>query len=320
MLRYILKRLVWMIPVILGVIVIVFVILRFCPGDPAEIIAGAEATEEQVNMIRAEWGLDKPIVIQFFEYIGNVLRGDFGKSYLTNMTVTAELAARIPRTLTLALSCMAISVAVGVPLGVIAAIKQNGLADRLCMILALIGVSMPSFWLALLLVLLFAVNLGWLPAMGFGGVKYYILPAIAGSTQDLARQARQARSSMLEEIRADYVITARAKGLSEKTVIIKHALRNALIPIITVAGNGFGNLLGGALVLETIFQIPGIGMYVINAVSNRDYPAVQGGTIFLAIAFSFIMLAVDLIYAAVDPRIRAQYAGGGKKKHAKKEK
>ncbi|MCH1982039.1 ABC transporter permease [Ruminococcus sp. OA3] len=317
MIRYILKRLVWMIPVVLGVIVIVFSILRFCPGDPAEIIAGAEATQEQVDGIREAWGLDKPFFVQLVSYIENVLTGDFGKSYLTNVSVTSELAARIPRTLGLAFACMVISVIVGVPLGIIAAVKQNSWADRVCMLVALIGVSMPNFWLALLLVLLFSVKLGWLPAMGIGGVQYYIMPAIAGSMQDLARQARQARSSMLEEIRADYVITARAKGLSEKKVILKHALKNALIPVITVAGNGFGSLLGGALILETIFQIPGVGLYIISAVSNRDYPIVQGGTIFLAIAFSFIMLAVDLIYASVDPRIRAQYTGGKRrKKHA----
>lgn len=321
MIRYMIKRLLWMIPVILGVIIVVFTILRFCPGDPAEIIAGAEATEEQIDAIREEWGLNRSYAVQLVDYIGNVLKGDFGKSYLTNVSVASELAVRIPRTLALSLACMVISVIIGVPLGVIAAVKQNGWADRLCMVLALIGVSMPNFWLALLLVLLFSVKLGWLPAMGIGGISYYIMPAIAGSMQDLARQARQARSSMLEEIRSDYVITARSKGLSEKTVILKHALKNALIPVITVAGNGFGSLLGGALVLETIFQIPGVGLYVINAVSSRDYPIVQGGTIFLAIAFSLIMLAVDLIYAAVDPRIRAQYSSGKRgKRHADKEK
>lgn len=322
MIRYILNRLLWMIPVILGVIIVVFTILYFVPGDPVQLIVGQEASQEQIEAIRTEWGLNRPYIVRLIDYIIDVLHGDFGKSYMTKVLVTNELFTRIPRTIGLSLACMLLSVIVGVPLGVLAAVKQNGWADRICMMLALVGVSMPSFWLALLLVILFSVKLGWLPAMGIGGIQYYIMPALAGATPDLARVARQGRSSMLDEIRSDYVTTARSKGLSERVVILKHALPNALIPIITVAGNGFGNMLGGALILETIFGIPGIGIYIITAVNNRDYPIVQGGTIFLAIAFSIIMLAVDLIYAFVDPRIKAQYSNFSKRrvKNAKSDK
>ena len=204
---------------------------------------------------------------------------------------------------------ISISATVGIPLGVIAAVKQNQWQDNLCMVLALVGISIPSFWLALLLVILFSVKLDWLPAMGIGGFKYYILPALAGCTGGIAALARQTRSSMLDVIRSDYIITARAKGVPEGQVIIKHALKNGLIPIITVLGTQFGRLLGGTMILETIFVIPGMGQYIITAVNSRDYPVVQIGSIFLAISFSFCMLAVDLLYAMVDPRIKAKYSG-----------
>ena len=209
---------------------------------------------------------------------------------------------------------MLISVVIGVPLGVIAAIKQNKWQDNMCMTLALVGISIPNFWLALLLVLLFSVKLDLLPPMGIGGLEYYILPAMAGCTGGIAASARQTRSSMLDVIRADYITTARAKGVPEWQVIIKHALKNGMIPIITVMGTHFGKMLGGTMIIETIFGIPGMGDLIINAVNGRDYPVVQIGAIFLAIAFSFCMLGVDLLYAAVDPRIKAKYAGKARKK------
>ena len=206
----------------------------------------------------------------------------------------------------------------GIPLGIVAATHQNKWQDHLSMILALVGVAVPNFWLALLLIILFSVKLGWLPAMGIGtglaGIKYYILPAVSNCAGALANCARQTRSSMLDVIRADYITTARAKGVPERMVISRHALKNALIPIITMMGTSFGRLLGGAMIIETIFSLPGMGSYIIGAVNNRDYPIVQGGSIVLAIAFSIAMLLIDLLYAAVDPRIKAQYAAKSKKK------
>ena len=228
---------------------------------------------------------------------------------MSGVSIADSIKEYLPRTLVLSIIMISISATVGIPLGVIAAVKQNQWQDNLCMVLALIGISIPSFWLALLLVILFSVKLNWLPAMGIGGFKYYILPALAGCTGGIAALARQTRSSMLDVIRSDYIITARAKGVPEGQVIIKHALKNGLIPIITVLGTQFGRLLGGTMILETIFVIPGMGQFIITAVNSRDYPVVQIGSIFLAISFSFCMLAVDLLYAMVDPRIRAKYSG-----------
>jgi peptide/nickel transport system permease protein len=316
MLRFILKRLLWMIPVIIGVTLLIFTLMYFVPGDPAAIILGSSATEAELNQKRLDLGLNAPYIIRLGKYLNAVfLHFDFGKSYITNTSITTDLLARLPRTFLLAFFCILLSVLVGVTLGVNAAAHQNGWGDRLCMLLALTGVSMPSFWVALMLVLLFALKLGVLPASGIGGIQYYILPAIANSFGGIATQARQTRSSMLEVIRSDYIATARGKGLSERTVIYKHALPNALIPVITLAGTSFGIMLGGTLVIETVFSIPGIGSYMIGAVNNRDYPVVQGSVIFLAITFSLMMLIVDLLYATVNPRIKAQYEG--KKRRSK---
>ena len=224
----------------------------------------------------------------------------------------------MPRTLMLALVTLIIAYGLGIPLGILAATHQNKWQDHVSMVLALIGVAIPNFWLALLLIILFSVKLGWLPAMGVGvglaGIKYYILPAVSNCACALANCARQTRSSMLDVIRADYITTARAKGVPERVVVTRHALKNALIPIITMMGTTFGRLLGGAMIIETIFTIPGMGSYIIGAVNNRDYPVVQGGSIILAIAFSIAMLLIDLLYAAVDPRIKAKYIASGKKR------
>lgn len=310
MLRYFIKRLLWMIPTTIGVVILVFTLLYLTPGDPAAVVLGDGATEEALIAQREALGLDKPYIVQLANYFEDVfLHFDFGTSYLNNSDVGKELVTRFPRTFLLAFLTMLISVSVGVPLGIGAAIKQDTIGDRLCMMLALLGVSMPDFWLALLLILLFSVKLGWLPAMGISSMACYILPAVSGSMGGVAAQARQSRSSMLEIIRSDFITTARSKGLSEKVVILKHALQNALIPTLTMAGQQFATLLGGTLVLETVFSIPGIGSYVITAVGNRDYPIVRSGALMLAVTFSLIMLVVDLLYALVDPRIRAQYSG-----------
>lgn len=318
MLKYIAKRLLWIIPIILGVAVLVFTMMIFCPGDPAEIILGASATAAELEAKRAELGLNDPYILRLAKYLSDVfLHFDLGTSWITNIDIASSIAERMPRTLMLAVVTLLIAYAAGIPLGIMAATHQNRWQDHLSMIIALIGVAIPNFWLALMLILVFSVNLGWLPAMGIGGLHYYILPAVSNCAGALANCARQTRSSMLDVIRADYITTARSKGVPERTVIVKHGLKNALIPIITMMGTTFGRLLGGAMIIETIFSIPGMGAYIIGAVNNRDYPIVQSGSIILAIAFSIAMLLIDLLYAAVDPRIKARYQAGSKKKVAK---
>ena len=308
MLRYFLKRLLWMIPIILAVAIVVFTLMTFCPGDPAEIILGSEATDDALQAKRDELGLSDPYFVRLGRYLSDTfIHFNLGVAWKTGIPIGQSIAERLPRTMLLSGITLLLSFGIGVPLGVIAAVNQNKWQDSLCMVLALVGVSMPNFWLALLLVILFAVKLQWLPALGIGGVKYYILPAISSSSMHIASAARQSRSSMLDVIRSDYITTARAKGVPEKQVITKHALKNAMIPIITMMGTQFGKMLGGAMIIETIFSIPGMGTLIITSVNNRDYPVVQTGTIFLAIVFSFSMLLVDMLYALVDPRIKAQY-------------
>lgn len=322
MLKYIAKRILWMIPIVLGVTILVFIMMTFCPGDPAEIILGATATEEDLAQLRVELGLDQPFFIRLATYMSDVfIHFDFGVSWINGVDIMATIAERMPRTLILTFVTLAIAYAVGIPLGIMAAMHQNKWQDYGSMFLALVGVSIPNFWLALLLIILFSVKLGWLPAMGVGtglaGLKYYILPAISNCAGGLANCARQTRSSMLDVIRADYITTARSKGVPGRTVIIKHALKNALIPIITMMGTTLGRLLGGTMIIETIFSLPGMGAYIIGAVNNRDYPVVQGGSIVLAIAFSMAMLLIDLLYAVVDPRIKAKYTSSQRRKRVK---
>lgn len=317
MARYIAKRLLWMIPIVLGVAVIVFTLMSFCPGDPAVIILGSSATEAELEAMREELGLNRPYFVRLASFLRDTfLHFDLGKSWITQTSIAAAIAERLPRTMMLTIATMSLSILIGIPLGIMAAINQGGWKDNLCMGFALLGVSIPDFWLALLLIIMFSVKLGWLPAMGIGGIQYYILPALSGCMGGIAVLARQTRSSMLDVIRADYITTARAKGVPELRVIVGHALKNAMIPIITIIGTHFGKMLGGAMVIETIFAIPGMGSYIVSGVNNRDYPVVQASAIFLAIVFSICMLGVDLIYAAVDPRIKARY---GKKKRKVKE-
>ncbi|MCF0135150.1 MAG: ABC transporter permease [Lachnospiraceae bacterium] len=323
--RYILKRILWMIPIILGVTVLVFTMMTICPGDPATIILGSLATEESLAAKRVELGLDQPYLTRLVKYLSDVyLHFNLGSSWISKISIVSELKVRLPRTLVLSLFTTALSFGLGIPFGISAAKNQGKWQDSLCMVIAMIGSSMPNFWLAMMLVLLFAVKLKWLPALGIGaglaGLKYYILPAFSNFATGMASAARQTRSSMLDVIRSDYITTARAKGVPEKSVINKHALKNALIPIVTLMGTAFGNMLGGALIIETIFSIPGMGTYVIGAVGNRDYPVVQAGTIFLAIVFSIFMLLVDIVYAMIDPRIKALYTAGSKKKVKKEAK
>jgi len=303
-----------MIPIIFFVAVLIFIIMDFVPGDPATIMMGSSATAEELERAREMMGLNEPFLYRLGVYLKNAfLHFDLGTSYQTSKPVTQELLARFPRTLLLSLCSMLISVIIGIPLGIYAAKHRNSIVDRIAMFISLIGVSMPNFWLGLLLVLLFSLKLGWLPSFGVGGIKYYILPALANSFGGLAGEARQMRSSILEVIRADYVTTARAKGQSERKIMSLHILPNSLIPVITYSGSIFGRMLGGTLVIENVFSLPGIGSYMIQAINGRDYPAVQGSIIFCAVTFSLVMLLVDLLYAAIDPRIKAQYSGKGRR-------
>ena len=313
--RYVLRRLLQMIPVILGVTILVFTILYFMPGDPVRMLLGPEPTPAQVEAKRQEMGLNDPYLVRLGRYVeGIVLHFDFGKSWIYNTPVTSELLQRFPRTLTIAVICMLMQIFIGTPLGIIAAVNRNGWGDRVSMFIAMFGISMPNFWLALMLILFFSVKLGWLPPFGIGGLKYYILPCIANAFPGIATQARQTRSSMLEVIRSDYITTARAKGMSEQRILLRHALPNALLPVITIIGNGMGMLLAGTVVIEMIFGIPGVGWYLVGGIGNRDINVVQSSVIFLAIAFTLIMLLVDLAYAFIDPRIKAQFAGKKRRK------
>lgn len=315
--RYILKRLLWMIPVMLGITILIFSIMYICPGDPASTMLGVGATQVQLEAKRVELGLYDPYIVRLGRYLSDVfLHFDLGDSYMYGTPVIAGLMERMQYTLVIAVICMLLQVFIGTPLGIVAATHRNGLADRICMFIAMLGVSIPAFWLALMMVVLFAVNLGWLPAYGIGGIAYYIMPCLANCLAGVASQARQTRSSMLEVLRSDYITTAKAKGLSNRDVLLKHALPNALIPIITIVGNGMGMMLGGTVVIENVFSIPGIGSYMTTAINSRDYPIVMGGVLLLGIIFSLIMLLVDIVYAFVDPRIKAQYEGKKRRKPA----
>ncbi len=315
--RYILKRLLWMIPVMLGIAILIFSITYICPGDPAASMLGVGATQVQIEAKREEMGLNDPYIVRLGNYLSDVfLHFDLGDSYMYGTPVIDGLMERMQYTLVIAVICMLLQIFIGTPLGIVAATHRNGLADRICMFIAMLGVSIPAFWLALMMVVLFSVNLGWLPAYGIGGLEYYIMPCLANCLAGVASQARQTRSSMLEVLRSDYITTAKAKGLSNRTVLLRHALPNALIPIITIVGNGMGMMLGGTVVIENVFSIPGIGSYMTTAINCRDYPIVMGGVLLLGLIFSLIMLLVDIVYAFVDPRIKAQYEGKKRRKKA----
>ncbi len=308
MLRYIVRRVLFLIPVLLGVAFCVFTLLYLTPGDPARMILGDLATEDAVQEFRNREGLNDPFLVQFGNYVWKaVTKGDIGRSYVTKRSVAQEVLAAFPATLKLSALAMVIAILVGLPCGILSAIKQYSLFDTVTMIFAMIGLSMPVFWLGLLLILLFSVHLRWLPSSGFGTFKAMILPAVSLSAQAISMVTRMTRSSMLEVIRADYIRTARAKGQKESIVIWVHALHNALIPVVTLCGLQFGHLLAGAILTESIFAIPGIGRLMVSSIMQRNYPVVQGGVLFIAIAFSIVNLLVDLVYAYIDPRIKAQY-------------
>lgn len=315
MFKYIIQRLLWMIVVIIGVITIAFVLNELTPGDAATIQAGGAATPEEVAAIREEMGLDRPVVVRYGEYVFNLFtKFDFGKSLQTKQPVIKEILQRFPTTIKLAVYSVILAIAIGIPLGIVAALKRGTFVDNLCMAISLLGVSMPQFWLGLLLILLFSVNLHLLPASGGGhGFASWIMPVFTLGFSTAATIARTTRSSMLEVIRQDYVRTAQAKGQTPFKVVMHHEMRNALIPIVTVIGNQLGHLLGGAVMIESIFAMAGLGTYLISSINARNSVSLQGGVVFISIVFSFVNLAVDLLYVIIDPSLKTMFASKGRK-------
>lgn len=306
MIGYIIRRLLMAIPTIFGVILIVFLMVRLLPGDPALVIAGEQATKEEVERIRHELGLDKPMYEQFFIFIGKLFQGDLGRSVRSKRPVVEDLIWYFSNTLQLALGAITFATVIGIIAGVISATKPHSLLDYAITFGSLLGISMPTFWFGLLLQLFFAVWLGWFPAAGMGSMKHAILPTITMGLFSLANIMRITRSGMLESLSKAYVKTAMAKGLKNRTVIYKHALRNALIPIITIVGLQFGTLLAGAVLTETVFGWPGIGRLLVDSILARDYPVVQGAVLLIAIVFMLVNLVTDILYAYVDPRIHCR--------------
>lgn len=331
---YVLRRLLGLVPVLFGITLLVFLFLQLIPGDPAQAILGERGTPEQLEALREKLGLNKPLYVQYLTFVKNILTGDLGTSAVSTIPVAEELKRRWPATFELALAATLVAVVFGIPVGILAAVRKNSLLDTLSMSLSLVGVSMPVFWLGLLLVYFFAVNLHWLPTGGrlstdlaidfrpitgflvldgmlalkpevlMDALRHLILPALTLGTIPLAILTRITRSAMLEVLSQDYVRTARAKGLAERQVILKHALKNALLPVVTIVGLQFGTLLGGAILTETIFSWPGIGSYIYEGILNRDYPVVQAGVLVVATVFVLVNLLVDLSYALLDPRIQ----------------
>lgn len=318
MVRFIIRRILLTIPVIIGVLLIVFLVSRMS-GDPVAAILGADATEEQYQAVRDKLGLDKPLVVQFFNYVkGIVTKFDLGTSFISSRPVSEEILRRFPLSLSLALISLSVSLCIGVTFGVLCAVNQNGKVDYIVTLIALICCSLPGFWVALMLIILVSVKLGWLPPSGLGTWKNWVLPCTAMALSPLATLTRTTRSSMLEVIRQDYITTAKSKGISQKKIIFKHALKNAVFPIITVFGSMTAATIGGSIVIETVFTFPGMGLLLSNAINNRDFPVVQSTVFILSLVVCFFNLLVDIAYGFADPRIRAKYAATGKiKKHKK---
>jgi ABC-type dipeptide/oligopeptide/nickel transport system permease component len=300
---FILRRLLLSIPTLIGVLIVAFLLLFVAPGDPVQAMVGERADEATIARLRQELRLDDPLYVQFGHYVAGIAKGDLGRSYITNRPIRNDIIERFPKTLQLAGAAMLLATVCGVTLGVLSARRPGGAIDRVGLGIAYLGISFPVYWVGLLLILLFAVTLHWLPPSGFGGARYLILPALALGMRSIAFLARMTRSAMLDALGADYVRTARAKGLSERLVVGRHALRNALIPIITVLGLDFGAYLTGSILTETIFSWPGLGRYVVNAIARRDLPAIQGSVLFLSAVFVLVNLITDVAYAKADPRV-----------------
>ncbi len=308
MFRYIMKRILMMIPVLIAVSFVVYFLMDLAPGDIISSMAPQDATEAEIEMMREELGLNGSLIERYFRYLGGLLKGDMGMSLSLKRPVADVFFERFPATLELALAATVVALAISIPLGIAAATHHRSFLDGFSMVTAMLGLSMPGFWLGLLLILFFSHQLGWLPSGGSGGIVHLILPAIALGAGQAGSLTRITRSSMLDVIRQDYLRTARAKGVSEKMVIRKHALKNALIPIITVFGSTLGNLLGGAVAIETVFSWPGIGRLTVSAINTRDITLATGCIIMFTVLLTVTMLLVDIAYAYVDPRIKAQYS------------
>lgn len=304
MFKYIVKKLILMIPVLICMTVIVFLILHLAPGDPVDLIVGPNVTPEVYHNIRNKLGLDQPLVVQYFKFISNLIRGDLGTSILQQRPVSEIIIERFPVTLELGLTALVLSFIIAIPAGIVAAVNRNSWPDYTCMSGALIGMSMPTFWLGLLLLYFFAYKMRLFPVSGYGTLRHLILPAFAMGLTDAAVTARMVRSSMLEVIRQDYIRTARSKGLSERVVINQHALKNALIPIVTLLGLRMGWLLGGSVILENVFGRPGLGRLIVDSILARDYPVVQGAMVVLTASIMMGNILADILYAVVDPRIK----------------
>ena len=304
MAKYILKRILMLIPVVFGITLFIYVIMSLAPGDPATLILGADATWEEILATRQELGLNDPVLVRYVKYMAGVLRGDFGTSWYNGYNVMSEFLSRIPNTLTLGLLSNLIVIIVGIPLGIIAAVKQNGVIDYSTLVLAMLFSSMPAFWFGLMAQIYFCLTLGWLPATGAESMKHFILPALTLASGSLAGQVRLTRTSMLEVNKLDYVRTARSKGCSESRIILKHVLRNGLLPVITSIGGHIATIVGGAIVTESVFAIPGVASLMINAVKIRDVPVVMGIIVVISVFVGVINLLVDLTYALVDPRVK----------------
>jgi len=304
MIRVFLRRLLLSIPTLFGVLVVVFLLLYVAPGDPVMAMVGERADPETIARLRAELRLDDPMPAQFAHYAGGVLRGDLGRSYITGRPILDDLLERFPKTLQLAGAAMLLAAICGITLGVLAARHPGGWVDRLSLGVAYLGISFPVYWIGLILILVFAVQLRWLPPSGFGRPQNLVLPALALGMRSIAFLARMTRSAMLEALGADFTRTAKAKGVQERLVVVRHALRNALIPVITVLGLDFGAYLTGSILTETIFSWPGLGRYVVNAIARRDLPGVQGAVLFMSVVFVLVNLITDLAYAKADPRVR----------------
>jgi peptide/nickel transport system permease protein len=310
--QYVVRRVLAIIPVLFGISILVFLLVHLIPGDVAQILLGTQATDQQIETLRRTFGLDRPLPVQYVDWLSHVLRGDFGVSFRTNRPVLPDLIARFGVTLQLTLTSMVIALLVSIPLGVASANKRGQTSDAISRVVALLGLSIPNFWLGTLLILFVSLVLHWLPPVGFTSLldnpwtalQTLILPAIALGTAVAAFIMRMVRSSLLEVLRQDYIRTAYAKGLRENSVLYSHALKNAFIPVLTVIGVQIGYLLGGAVIIESIFSLPGMGRFLLDSISNRDYSIVQGGVLFIALIFSLVNLSVDLVYAWIDPRIR----------------
>lgn len=319
--RYIVKRLLLTVLVIVGAAILIFSMMYIVPGDPAQVMAGAEATPQDIENMRVTLGLDKPFLAQLGDFLYNVfLRFDFGNSWQRGTPVISGMMERFPRTLILGFLTSMMCVIFGIPLGVTAATHRGKWQDRTLIVGSMAFLSIPEFWLALLLIIVFSQQLGWLPSFGIETWQCYIMPVVAGSFAGICNVARQTRASVLDVVQAGFITTARAKGMKERSVIYKHMLPNALIPVITVCGNYFTRCVGGTIVMEIIFSFPGLGLYLSDAISMRDYPVIRGCVIFMAAFTALLMLVLDLAYAFADPRIKSEYTSSAAKKGKKSEK